>query len=157
MNNITTPIAAASTDSQAKKMSVRYLSLDVLRGLTIALMVVVNNPGSWGNIYAPFEHASWHGFTPTDLVFPTFLFVVGNAMSFSMRKFENQPESVFLKKVFSRTVLIFVSSLLLTPIRLLPGMLMVTSHGKILLHSALWEYCSVLLYVIASLRWQSGT
>lgn len=85
----------------------RYLSLDVLRGLTIALMVVVNNPGSWGSIYAPFRHAAWHGFTLTDLVFPSFLFVVGNAMSFSMRRFEQQPERIFLAKVFQRTALIF--------------------------------------------------
>ncbi|MDX5422528.1 MAG: DUF5009 domain-containing protein [Hymenobacteraceae bacterium] len=91
----------------------RYLSLDVLRGLTIALMVVVNNPGSWGNIYAPFRHAPWHGFTITDLVFPSFLFVVGNAMSFSMRKFDRQPDAVFLRKVFKRTALIFLIGLFL--------------------------------------------
>lgn len=93
--------------------SERYLSLDVLRGLTIALMVVVNNPGSWGNIFAPFRHAAWHGFTVTDLVFPSFLFVVGNAMSFSMRKFETQPENAFLKKVFKRTALIFLIGMFL--------------------------------------------
>ena len=91
----------------------RYLALDVLRGLTIALMVLVNNPGSWGSIYAPFKHAAWHGFTLTDLVFPSFLFVVGNAMSFSMRKFEQQSEAVFLRKVFKRSFLIFLIGLLL--------------------------------------------
>lgn len=77
----------------------RYLSLDVLRGLTIALMVVVNTPGSWSTIYAPFEHAPWHGFTPTDLVFPTFLFVVGNAMSFSLKNMK-LPENVLSGKRF---------------------------------------------------------
>lgn len=92
----------------------RYLSLDVLRGLTIALMVLVNNPGSWGSIYAPFKHAAWHGFTITDLVFPSFLFVVGNAMSFSMRKFQQQSEGVFLRKVIKRSLLIFIIGLLLT-------------------------------------------
>lgn len=91
----------------------RYLSLDVLRGMTIALMIVVNTPGSWETIYAPFRHAPWHGFTITDLVFPTFLFVVGNAMSFSMRKFEKEERSVFLKKVFKRTALIFLLGLFL--------------------------------------------
>lgn len=101
--------AAASLHVTA---SPRYLSLDVLRGLTIALMVVVNTPGS-SSIYAPFRHAAWHGFTLTDLVFPTFLFVVGNAMSFSMRKFDTQPESVFLAKVAKRTFLIFLIGLLL--------------------------------------------
>lgn len=86
----------------------RYLALDVLRGLTIALMVVVNTPGSWSHLYSPFAHADWHGFTITDLVFPTFLFVVGNAMSFSMRKMEKMGQSVFLKKVFKRAALIFL-------------------------------------------------
>lgn len=86
----------------------RYLALDVLRGLTIALMVVVNTPGSWSHLYAPFAHAEWHGFTITDLVFPTFLFVVGNAMSFSMKKMDKMDQGVFLKKVFKRTALIFL-------------------------------------------------
>ena len=58
-------------------MKDRLLSLDVLRGLTIMLMTIVNNPGDWGHVYAPFLHAEWHGCTPTDLVFPTFLFIVG--------------------------------------------------------------------------------
>ncbi|GHA55008.1 acyltransferase family protein [Pontibacter akesuensis] len=91
----------------------RYLSLDVLRGLTVALMVVVNTPGSWSTIYAPLRHAPWHGFTVTDLVFPAFLFAVGNAMSFSMRKFSIQPDSVFLQKVFKRAALIFLIGVLL--------------------------------------------
>ncbi|WP_224997849.1 acyltransferase family protein [Cesiribacter sp. SM1] len=107
MSFITLNKPAAATQLAGQQTSGRYLSLDVLRGLTIALMVVVNNPGSWGSIYAPFRHAAWHGFTLTDLVFPSFLFVVGNAMSFSMRKFELQPDSVFLAKVIKRTALIF--------------------------------------------------
>lgn len=86
----------------------RYLALDVLRGLTIALMVVVNTPGSWSDMYAPFMHADWHGFTITDLVFPTFLFVVGNAMSFSMKKMEKMDQGLFLRKVLKRTFLIFI-------------------------------------------------
>ena len=92
----------------------RFLALDVLRGLTIALMILVNTPGSWSTIYAPFKHASWHGFTITDLVFPTFLFVVGNAMSFSMRKFKEQGNAVFVKKVFKRSFLIFLIGLFLS-------------------------------------------
>jgi predicted acyltransferase len=63
------------------------------------LMTIVNNPGDWGNVYPPLLHAEWHGFTLTDLVFPTFLFVVGNAMSFSQAKYEAQGQ--FLKKVFT--------------------------------------------------------
>lgn len=86
----------------------RFLSLDVLRGLTVALMIVVNNPGSWSKIYAPFKHAAWAGFTITDLVFPTFLFVIGNAMSFSLRKYEVQGDNAFLRKVVKRSLLIFL-------------------------------------------------
>lgn len=73
----------------------RYLALDVLRGLTIALMILVNTPGSWSTIYAPFRHAAWHGFTITDLVFPAFLFAVGNAMSFSLKKYALQGNTAF--------------------------------------------------------------
>lgn len=94
--------------------SQRYFALDVLRGITIALMVLVNNPGSWSNIYDPFKHASWHGFTPTDLVFPTFLFVIGNAMSFSLRKYEEQSVGIFLKKIFTRSLLIFFIGLFMS-------------------------------------------
>lgn len=64
----------------------RIYSLDVLRGLALALMLLVNNPGSWSSVYSPFLHADWHGLTPTDLVFPFFLFVVGAAMACSLRQ-----------------------------------------------------------------------
>lgn len=105
---------AITNDGLLKERSAtRYLSLDVLRGLTIALMIVVNTPGSWQTIYAPFRHAAWHGFTITDLVFPTFLFVVGNAMSFSMKKFEKQENQVVLKIALKRAFLIFFIGLLL--------------------------------------------
>lgn len=92
----------------------RFLALDVLRGMTIALMILVNTPGSWSTIYAPFRHAAWHGFTITDLVFPSFLFAVGNAMSFSLKKYALQGNSIFLKKVFKRTILIFAIGLFLS-------------------------------------------
>ncbi|MDQ3291832.1 MAG: DUF5009 domain-containing protein, partial [Bacteroidota bacterium] len=81
--------------------------------MTVALMIVVNTPGSWETIYAPFRHAEWHGFTITDLVFPTFLFVVGNALSFTMRKFAEQDNRAFLTKIFTRTALIFLIGLFL--------------------------------------------
>ena len=67
----------------------RLLSIDVLRGLTILAMLVVNNPGSWGQIYAPLRHAEWHGLTPTDLVFPFFLFLVGVSLTLSRRLQQN--------------------------------------------------------------------
>jgi predicted acyltransferase len=92
--------------------SPRYLALDVFRGLTLALMIIVNTPGGEYS-YGPLEHADWHGFTLTDLVFPSFLFVVGAAMSLSMRKFEADDEARFLKRVIKRGALIFLCGYLL--------------------------------------------
>ncbi len=94
-------------------MNNRYYSLDVFRGATVALMILVNNPGSWGHIFPPLKHADWHGCTPTDLVFPFFLFAVGNAMAFVMPKFEQKGDAYFWKKVLKRTVLIFAIGLFL--------------------------------------------
>lgn len=91
----------------------RYLALDVFRGMTVCFMIIVNSPGDWGFIYGPLQHAKWHGFTPTDLVFPSFLFAVGNAMAFSMQKYEALGESVFWRKTFKRTCLIFLIGFLL--------------------------------------------
>ena len=88
-------------------MNQRFYSLDVFRGATVALMILVNNPGSWGHIFPPLEHATWHGVTPTDLVFPFFLFAVGNAMAFVMPKLDAAGEGVFWKKIIKRTLLIF--------------------------------------------------
>ena len=64
-------------------MKDRILSVDIFRGMTIVLMVLVNTPGTWSNVYAPFLHAKWHGYTPTDLVFPFFLFIVGTSIVFA--------------------------------------------------------------------------
>ena len=86
----------------------RYLSLDVFRGMTICFMIIVNSPGAWDIAYAPLLHAPWHGFTPTDLVFPSFLFAVGNAMAFSMRKYEEQGDAVFWRKTIKRMAIIFL-------------------------------------------------
>lgn len=92
-------------------MNQRFYSLDVFRGATVALMILVNNPGTWSHIYAPLDHASWHGCTPTDLVFPFFLFAVGNAMAFVMPKLEEK--KIFWQKVITRTLLIFLIGLFL--------------------------------------------
>ncbi|MBC8151529.1 MAG: DUF1624 domain-containing protein, partial [Bacteroidetes bacterium] len=86
----------------------RFRSLDVFRGLTVCFMIVVNTPGSGATPFAPLLHADWHGFTPTDLVFPSFLFAVGNAMSFAMKKFSALGTSAVLAKVAKRTALIFL-------------------------------------------------
>lgn len=88
-------------------MKQRYYSLDVFRGATVCLMILVNNPGSWAHIYSPLEHAPWHGLTPTDLVFPFFLFAVGNAMAFVMPRLQAGGDGVFWRKVIKRSLLIF--------------------------------------------------
>src|ERR1700761_1918830 len=90
----------------------RFLSLDVFRGMTICFMIIVNNPGS-DIFFWPLEHAKWHGFTPTDLVFPSFLFAVGNAMSFTMKKMAQLSNAAFLTKILKRTILIFLLGYLL--------------------------------------------
>lgn len=94
-------------------MSQRYYSLDVFRGATVALMILVNNPGSWSYAFSPLKHAPWHGCTPTDLVFPFFLFAVGNAMAFVMPRLKEAGDNMFWKKVLKRTALIFLIGLLL--------------------------------------------
>ncbi len=94
-------------------MKERFYSLDVFRGATVALMILVNNPGSWSHIYSPLEHAPWHGATPTDLVFPFFLFAVGNALAFVMPRLEAAGDGVFWRKILKRTFLIFFIGLLL--------------------------------------------
>lgn len=92
----------------AAASSNRSLSLDIFRGMTVCFMIIVNTPGVDALAFGPLHHAAWHGFTPTDLVFPSFLFAVGNAMSFSLKKYEALGEGAFLGKVFKRTVLIFL-------------------------------------------------
>jgi len=77
-------------------------------------MILVNNPGSWSHIYAPLEHAPWHGLTPTDLVFPFFLFAVGNALAFVMPRLEAGGDGKFWSKVIKRSLLIFGIGLFLT-------------------------------------------
>jgi predicted acyltransferase len=94
-------------------LQIRFLSLDVFRGATVALMILVNNPGSWAHIYPPLKHAPWHGCTPTDLVFPFFLFAVGNAMAFVVPKLREAGHTQFWLKIIKRTFLIFLIGYLL--------------------------------------------
>jgi len=84
----------------------RFTALDVFRGITICFMIIVNAPGSGADVWAPLDHAPWIGFTPTDLVFPSFLFAVGNALSFSKKKFET--DAAFIGKILKRTFIIFL-------------------------------------------------
>lgn len=94
----------------------RLVSLDVFRGMTVAAMVLVNNPGTWSAIYAPLEHAEWHGATPTDLVFPFFLFIVGVSITLALgKRMENggaAGRDIYLK-IFKRAVLIYLFGLFL--------------------------------------------
>src|ERR1700744_3262170 len=69
----------------------RLLSLDFFRGLTVAAMILVNNPGDWGHIYAPLEHAEWNGCTPTDLIFPFFLYIIGVSIVYAMETKKSDP------------------------------------------------------------------
>jgi len=91
----------------------RFFSLDVFRGMTVCFMIIVNSPGSGADPFSILSHADWNGFTPTDLVFPSFLFAVGNAMSFSMRKWTAMGHGAFLRKVFTRALLIFLLGFLM--------------------------------------------
>jgi predicted acyltransferase len=91
-----------------KRDSKRLVSLDVFRGITIAAMIIVNNPGSWSYVYPPLRHAEWHGWTPTDLVFPFFLFIVGVAISLALsrRRISAGRKAVTLK-IIRRTLILF--------------------------------------------------
>ena len=96
------------------KQSSRILALDIMRGITIAGMILVNNPGTWGNIYAPLRHASWHGLTPTDLVFPFFMFIMGISTYISMKKTNFEPSKELFFKIIKRTLVIFMIGIGLT-------------------------------------------
>jgi predicted acyltransferase len=90
----------------------RFLALDIFRGMTICFMIIVNNSGSQFT-YSPLEHSHWNGFTPTDLVFPSFLFAVGNAMSFVMNRWDTLSQRKVLTKIFKRTLIIFLCGFLM--------------------------------------------
>jgi predicted acyltransferase len=89
----------------------RLLALDVLRGITISGMILVNNPGSWGSVYAPLRHASWNGLTPTDLVFPFFMFIMGVSTYISLRKYNFECSKLAIWKIVKRTCVIFAIGL----------------------------------------------
>lgn len=93
--------------------SARLMSLDVFRGMTVVFMIIVNTPGTWSHVYAPLRHASWHGCTPTDLVFPSFLFISGVAMWYSLRKFNFEFSGPALFRIIRRVALIFAVGLFL--------------------------------------------
>jgi len=93
----------------------RLLSLDIFRGLTVAGMLLVNNPGTWSAIYPPLEHAEWHGWTPTDLIFPFFLFIVGitTHLSLSARRARGDGEGAIVRQILRRGAIIYLLGFLM--------------------------------------------
>jgi predicted acyltransferase len=96
------------------KSSGRLVSLDIFRGLTVAFMIIVNNPGSWDYVYSPLRHSKWNGCTPTDLVFPFFLFIVGMSTWYSLKKYGNELNNSSILRIFRRALTIFAVGLFLT-------------------------------------------
>ena len=102
--------ATTSTVAPLAPRRERLLSLDVFRGLTIAGMLLVNNPGTWSAIFPPLEHAEWNGWTPTDLIFPFFLFIVGitTHLSLSARRARGDDDSAVVKQILRRGIIIYL-------------------------------------------------
>lgn len=153
------------------KANARLLSLDFFRGITIAAMILVNNPGNWSHVYPPLLHALWHGWTPTDLIFPFFLFIVGVSitLSFSGKKESHLPAKDLYGKIIRRTLILFALGLFLngfpffdiTTIRI-PGVLQriavcYLAASVLFLHSgakvqAAWAVALMLIYW-AAMQW----
>src|SRR3984957_9392997 len=93
--------------SMTQSTSTRSLALDIFRGMTVCFMIIVNT-GNDAYSFSQLQHSAWHGFTPTDLVFPSFLFAVGNALSFAMKKWETMSQAAVVGKILRRTVIIFL-------------------------------------------------
>lgn len=115
LGNLKLKRSDAKEDAGPQTPPDRMLSLDVFRGITIAAMTLVNEPGTWNAVYPPFAHAEWHGATPADLVFPFFLFIVGVAVAFALgkRKDEGKSGREIYFKIIKRSVLLFAIGVLL--------------------------------------------
>src|SRR5450755_3812286 len=100
---------------EIKQNKIRLRSLDFFRGVTVATMILVNNPGDWGHIYSPLEHSVWNGCTPTDLVFPFFLFIVGVSIVFAMatKKMDPANHRSIILKALRRSITIYLIFLIL--------------------------------------------
>ena len=109
------PTVAAPAATALVPLPDRFVALDIFRGITITAMILVNNPGSWSYVYPPLLHAEWHGWTPTDLIFPFFLFIVGVAMAFSFHRRLSRgiaPRQLY-PKIIRRSALLFLLGLFL--------------------------------------------
>lgn len=134
----------------------RLVSLDAFRGITVAAMVLVNNPGTWRAVYAPLRHAEWHGWTPTDLIFPFFLFIVGVAIPLALgpRVANGQARSGVVAKVLRRSGIIFALGLLLHAI---PEFDLTTLRiPGVLQRIAVCYLVAALVFVATSWRIQAG-
>ena len=134
----------------------RLLSLDAFRGLTVAAMVLVNNPGTWRAVYPPLRHAEWHGWTPTDLIFPFFLFIVGIAIPLALgrRAAAGQARSALVAKILRRSAIIFALGLLLHAI---PSLDLATIRiPGVLQRIAVCYLVAALVFLWTSWRVQAG-
>src|SRR5689334_10084432 len=106
----TVPSRPKGTVGAPKRSRERLLSLDVFRGLTVAGMLLVNDPGTWSAIYPPLEHAEWNGWTPTDLIFPFFLFIVGitTHLSLSARRARGDDDRALVRQILRRGMIIYL-------------------------------------------------
>src|SRR5262249_13609898 len=150
----------SEAQSTRHALSERLISLDVFRGLTIAGMVLVNNAGNWNAVYPPLAHAKWDGWTPTDLIFPFFVFIVGVAipLAFEKRKAAasagSRQRDLYLK-IFRRTALIFGLGLMLNAF---PFTIDKLSHLRVpgvLQRIALCYFFASLIFLITKARTQA--
>ncbi|MGH7515899.1 MAG: acyltransferase family protein [Gemmatimonadales bacterium] len=114
--------AAASSDLPPASPPARLPALDVFRGITVAAMILVNNPGNWGQVYAPLRHAAWHGWTPTDLIFPFFLFIVGitTRLSLDARRARGDTDGELRGQILRRGLIIVALGLLVSAFPFFP-------------------------------------
>jgi predicted acyltransferase len=104
-----------SNPATTRSVRERLLSLDIFRGLTVAGMLLVNDPGSWSSIFPPLQHAEWHGWTPTDLIFPFFLFIVGitTHLSLSARRARGDDDAAIVRQILRRGAIIYLLGFLM--------------------------------------------
>lgn len=150
-------VDAPERKAQSKDIRDRLISLDVFRGLTIAGMTLVNNAGNWNAVYPPLLHATWHGWTPTDLIFPFFVFIVGVAipLAFEKRKLALETGRDLYLKIFRRTVIIFGLGLLLNAFPYTPEKLATLRIPGVLQRIALCYLFASLIFLKARVRTQA--
>lgn len=137
----------------------RFPALDIMRGLTLALMILVNTPGSWSYVYAPLLHADWHGYTPTDFIFPFFLFMVGAALFFSQRSLMQPHITAGMrhKKIIKRTLLLFAIGLFLNAFPFISPLGEVRILGVLQRIALAYMFAAfIVLYAGTIVRWAIG-